>query len=1002
MKVFYLLKPCLLLLIVLSTFAAKAQTSSLAGRVLDETGLPLPGASVQIKSLGKSTVTDAAGKFRLTGLSNGSFEVTVSYIGYTPTLQTVSVSGNTTSDFSVKPDAQNLNEVVVIGYGTAEKKNLTGSITTVSSKDFQKGAITTPEQLIQGKVAGVNIITNSGAPGVGSQIRIRGGASLNASNDPLIVIDGVPFSGNNIDNAPNPLSLINPNDIETFTVLKDANATAIYGSRASNGVILITTKKGGSGDPVINFSTSNSYATVAKKVNVLSADQIRSFVNSNPTAQYDAGKTFVSLLGNANTDWQNEIFRNTFSTDNNLSMSGNFHGVPYRVSGGYLDQQGLLITDKFTRATGGITISPKFFTDHLKIDLNLKGALTESHFANADAIGAALQFDPTQVVNTPNSFGNYFEWLRSDGTLNPNAPRNPVSLIRLKDNNGKAQRSFGNAKFDYSFHFLPELHANLNLGYDVSKGSGSIYIPQYAGQSAPTFGSVTQSLNTSSNKVSEFYLNYAKDVESIRSRFDATAGYGYYDNSKTTYNYNEYNALGGLRTTPKFPYFVDRNKLLSYYGRLVYTLADKYILSGTMRADASSKFSENNRWGYFPSVGLTWKINGENFLKDSKAVSDLKLRLSYGKTGNKDGVPGKTDAETIGDYSYLAKYYANSTTGQYQIGDTFYDYYAPSAYDPDLRWETTSTYNAGLDYGFLQGRIYGTIDVYYKKTKDLLSTVNISVGTNFNNTLLTNVGNMDVRGAEFSLNFAAIKTDDIRWDFGFNAAYNKRKITNLTLNPDPASKVGAGDITGGTGVTIKYNAVNQVPGAFFVYKQVYDGNGKPLEGVYQDLNGDGVINSSDQYFYKSPDPKVILGFNTAFSYKKWTLSTVLRSNIGNYVYDNISSNFGVRSNIMSPAGVINNAGADFLNTGFTNNSNTFLSDYYVKNASFLKMDNLGLAYDAGKIFRNRNTTLRISANCQNVFVVSKYKGVDPELTDGIDYKLYPRPRTYTLGLNVGF
>jgi len=993
MKVFYLLKPCLLLLIVLSTFAAKAQTSSLAGRVLDETGLPLPGASVQIKSLGKSTVTDAAGKFRLTGLSNGSFEVTVSYIGYTPTLQTVSVSGNTTSDFSVKPDAQNLNEVVVIGYGTAEKKNLTGSITTVSSKDFLKGSITTPEQLIQGKVPGVNIITNSGQPGGGSQIRIRGGASLNASNDPLIVIDGVPFSGTTIDNAPNPLSLINPNDIETFTILKDANATAIYGSRASNGVILITTKKGGSGEPVINFSTSNSIATVAKKVNVLSADQIRDFVNSNPNAQYDAGKTFVALLGKSNTDWQNEIYRNAFATDNNLSMSGSFHGVPYRISGGYLDQQGLLITDKFTRATAGFTLSPRLFTDHLKIDLSLKGALTESHFANTDAIAPSLQFDPTQSVYATNQFGNYYEWLRSDGTLNPNAPRNPVGLINLKDNNGKAQRSYGNLKFDYSFHFLPELHANLNLGYDVSNGSGAIFIPTYAAQRSSTNGSVTQSLNTSSNKVSEFYLNYAKDVASIRSRFDVTAGYGYYDNSKTTFNYDEYNALGSIITTAKFPYSVERNKLLSYYGRFVYTLADKYILSGTMRADESSRFGPDNRWGYFPSVGFTWKIAGENFLKDSKTVSDLKLRLSYGETGNKDG-------ETIGNYSYLAKYYANSTTGQYQIGNTFYDYYAPSAYDPDLKWETTTTYNAGLDYGFLGNRIYGSLDVYYKKTKDLLSTINIPVGTNFNNTLVTNVGNMDVRGAEFSLNFAAIKNNDVKWDFGFNVSYNKRKVTNLTLSPDAGGKVGAGDITGGTGVTIKYNAVNEIPGSFFVYKQVYDGNGKPLEGVYQDLNGDGVVNSSDQYFYKSPDPTLTFGFSSSFSYKRWTLSTLLRASLGNYVYDNISSNFGIRSNIMSPAGVINNTVADFLNTGFTNNQ--FLSDYYIKNASFLKMDNLGLAYDAGKIFRNRNTTLRITANCQNVFVVSKYKGVDPELTDGIDYKLYPRPRTYTLGLNVGF
>lgn len=989
MRVFYLLKQGLLMLLVFSALMVKAQTGTVSGKVLDETGLPLPGASVIVKGTTRSTSTDGDGNFKIAGLSTGSITLSASFIGYQTLDKTVAVANNTSISFQLVPDAQKLNEVVVIGYGTAEKKNLTGSITTVSSKDFQKGAITTPEQLIQGKVAGVNIISNSGQPGVGSQIRIRGGASLNASNDPLIVIDGVPFSGNTIDNAPSPLSLINPNDIETFTVLKDANATAIYGSRASNGVILITTKKGGSGAPVINFSTNNSIATVIKKVDVLSADEVRAYVNANGTSSQKA------LLGSASTDWQDEIYQNAFTTDNNLSISGLFKGVPYRVSAGYLDQDGLLITDKLKRSSGSITLSPRLFQDHLKIDLNLKGTLTESHFANSGAIGSAIQFDPTQPV-TGNSYGGYFEWTQGTGSAtvpNPNSPRNPVALIRLNDNNGNAARSVGNVKFDYSFHFLPELHANLNLGYDVSKGYGSIHIPTFAAQSASTNGSATRALKTGADKFSEFYLNYAHTVESIKSRFDVTAGYGYYDNATTGYNFTTYTGAGVPLVTPVFPFSVERNKLLSYYGRFVYTLADKYILSGTMRADASSRFAQDNRWGYFPSVGFTWRIIGEDFLKDSKVLSDLKLRLSYGETGNKDG---------IGNYEYLSKYYANTNTGQYQIGDTFYNYYAPAGYDPDLRWETTTTYNAGLDYGFMKGRLYGSVDVYYKKTKDLLSLINIPVGTNFTNLLTTNVGNMEVKGAEASLNFVAIKTDDITWDFGVNAAYNKRKITNLTLNPDPGSKVGAtnGDITGGTGITLKWNAVNQVPSAFFVYKQVYDASGKPLEGVFQDLNNDGVINTSDQYFYKSPDPNFTFGFNTSFSYKKWTINTVLRANIGNYVYDNVASNFGIKTNILSTVGVLNNASRDLLTTGFSNNQ--FLSDYYIRNASFLKMDNLGLAYNVGKLSKNGNTTMRISANCQNVFVVSQYKGLDPELVSGVDYNLYPRPRTYTLGLNVGF
>ncbi|EDM34338.1 hypothetical protein PBAL39_08626 [Pedobacter sp. BAL39] len=993
MKVFYLLKPCLLLLILLTAITVQAQTSSIAGTVLDETGQPLPGASVQIKSVNKSTFTDAVGKFRITGMTNGPVIITVSYIGYQTLEQPATISGNTVISISVKPDAQNLNEIVVIGYGAVQKKDLTGSITTVGSKDFQKGSITTPEQLIQGKVAGVNITSNSGQPGGGSVIRIRGGASLNASNDPLIVIDGVPFSGNTIGNAPSPLALVNPDDIETMTVLKDANATAIYGSRASNGVILITTKKGKSGAPVINFSSNNSYETVARKVNVLSAGQIRDYVNQNGNRSYDddPAHTYISLLGGANTDWQNEIYRNTFSTDNNLSISGDFKGVPYRISGGYLDKQGLLITDGFNRATGGISLSPKLFNDHLKIDLNLKGSLTEAHFANGGSIGAAIQFDPTQSVNASNQFGNYFEWIQG-AVPNPNAPRNPVALIRLQDNNGNTERSFGNLKMDYSFHFLPELHANLNLGYDVSKGYGMIRVPEYAAQSASTQGSISRSLGTQNNKVSEFYLNYVKDVKGIKSKFDVTTGYGYYDNSSTTFNIPTFRGNGvDLITTPVFPFGLEREKLLSYYGRFIYTLADNYILSATMRADASSRFSEDNRWGYFPSIGFTWRAIGESFLRDSKVVSDLKIRLSYGETGNKDG---------IGNYNYLSKYYANSNQGQYQIGNTFYNYYTPAAYDPDLKWETTTTYNAGLDYGFFNGRIYGSVDAYYKKTKDLLSTVDIPSGTNFNNRLLTNVGNMEVKGLEASINFSAIRTENVNWDFGFNMAYNNREVTNLSLNPDPNFIIDAGGITGGTGINIKYNAINHVPGSFYVYKQVYNENGMPLEGVYEDLDGNGIINTGDQYFYKAPDPKFTFGFNTSFNVKKWTISTVLRANLGNYVYDNVSSNFGVRSNILSPSGIINNANSDIYNTNFTNNQ--YLSDYYIKNASFLKMDNAGIAYNAGQLFKDRATTLRISANVQNVFVISKYKGLDPELPTGIDFNLYPRPRTYTLGLNVGF
>lgn len=994
MKVFYVMKYCLLLVLTISALAVQAQTGAITGKIIDETGLGLPGASVLVKGQGRSASTDANGNFKIVGVPNGTVTLTASYIGYSSLDLNVIVKGNTVANFSLKPDAQNLNEVVVIGYGTSQKKDLTGSITTVSSKDFQAGNITTPEQLIAGKVAGVSIVSNGGQPGGGSTIRVRGGASLNASQDPLIVVDGVPFSNNLLPGAltanaisgvANPLSLINPNDIETFTVLKDANATAIYGSRASNGVILITTKKGKSGAPSIDFSTVNSYATVARKVKVLTGDQVRAYVNANGTAAQKA------LSGTANTDWQDVIFNNAFSTDNNLSISGTFKNVPYRVSGGYLDQKGLLLTDRMTRASGGLTLNPTFFDKHLKVDLSLKGTLSESHFANQDAVFQSVQFDPTQPVYANNKFGGYFEWIGSSGQLNPNAPRNPLGLIEQKNDNGKTDRSFGNLRLDYSFHFLPELHANANVAYDVSKGYGTTFIPAYAAQKFSQSGSATQYEQVQHNKVAEFYLSYIKDLKGINSNINATAGYGYYDNATTVYNFTDYNAIGGVQKLPVFPYDKQQNRLLSYYGRLVYTLADKYILSGTMRADGASKFNPEGRWGYFPSAGFTWRAIDEDFLKDNKVLSDLKLRLSYGITGQQDG---------ISNYSYLPNYSNSTNEAQYQIGDKFYHLYTPLAYDKNLKWETSTTYNAGLDYGLFNGRVYGSVDVYYKKTKDLLSLIPIAVGTNFSNQLVTNVGNMENKGIEASINVSLIKSADVNWDMGFNFTYNKNKITNLSLNPNPDFKVGTVAIEGATGTTIQWNSVNYNPNSFLVYKQVYNANGVPIEGVYADVNNDGKVNEQDRYFYKSPAPKFIMGFTTAFSYKKWTLSTVLRANIGNYVYDNISSNLAVSRNILSPSGLLNNAPASFYDTNFT--SNQFLSDYYVRNASFLKMDNAGIAYNFGRISPNSKANLRITANVQNVFVISDYKGLDPEISSGVDYKLYPRPRTYSLGLNVGF
>ncbi|GGH06867.1 SusC/RagA family TonB-linked outer membrane protein [Mucilaginibacter phyllosphaerae] len=987
MKKLYL-KLTLLLVFIFSALCVQAQTGSVSGVVLDETNQPLPGATVSVGD--KAAMTTVEGKYSITGLPNGNAVLTIRFVGYQTVQQTITVNGETRFNTTLKPSATGLNEVVVIGYGSQQKKNLTGAISTVTSKDFQKGSITTPEQLIAGKVPGISITSNGGAPGAGSTIRVRGGASLTASNDPLIVVDNVPLSNNAISGASNPLSLINPNDIETFTVLKDASATAIYGSRASNGVILITTKKGTSGAAKINFSTQVSAYKVGRQVDVLSAAQFREYVNANGTPAQ------IAQLGTANTNWQDEIYQTSLGTDNNLSISGTYKSIPYRVSGGYLKQVGVLVTDKLQRTTGGITLNPRLLDNHLKIDVNIKGALTNSRFANQGAIGAAVSFDPTQPVYVKNNFGNYFEWTDINGEVpNPNATRNPIALLAQRNDNSEVKRSYGNAQFDYSMHFLPELHANLNLGYDVSNGKGTTFVPANAAQNFAVGGLNNRYQQNVNNKVAEFYLNYITDLKSINSNINVTAGYGYYDFLTKIFYYPSRNANGDVvaGSEPAFPFDKPQNTLISYYGRAIYTLADKYILAASIRTDGSSRFAPENRWGVFPSAAFTWRVSQENFLKESNTLSDLKLRLSYGITGQQEGIPY---------YSYLPTYSLSVAAAKYQLGDTFYGMYAPAAYDKSIKWEQTATYNAGIDFGFLGNRITGSVDVYFKRTKDLLSNIPIPLGSNFSNTITTNVGNIENKGIEFALNGTIIRKPDFTWEAGFNATYNNNKITNLTAVNNPTFPGNAtGNISGGTGNTVQIQSVGYNTFSYYLYKQVYDAAGKPLEGIYQDLNGDNIINEKDLYRFKSSVPKYILGFSTQATYKKWSVSTVLRANLGNYVYNNVKANIGVTRSILNPAGYLGNASTEIFRSGFDNNQ--YLSDYYVENASFLRMDNLGLSYNAGKIFGPKNNIgLRLNANCQNVFVITNYSGLDPEISTGIDNNFYPRPRTFVLGVNLDF
>ncbi len=988
----------LLTLPIMFCIPALAQDKIVTGKVTDsKDGSAMVNVTVKVKGSKLATQTDAAGRFKIAVPSSGA-GLLFSFVGYAE--QELPVNGNTLS-VQLTSSSASLSEVIVIGYGTARKKDLTGSVSTISSKDFQQGAISTPEQLISGKVAGVSITSNGGAPGSGSVIRIRGGASLNASNDPLIVIDGMPLENAGISGIANPLSLINPNDIETFTVLKDASAAAIYGSRASNGVILITTKKGKSGKPVFNFGSQLSAGTIARKVDVLSPDQLKQVVVANGSSSMQA------LLGSSRTDWQDQIYKTAISNDNNISVSGAFKNLPYRISFGYLNQTGLLQTDNLRRTSVGINISPMLLNNHLKIDLNLKGSYSNSVFANQGAIGTAVSFDPTQsVYNTKSTrFGGYWEWLdpSSSTGLKALSPKNPLGLLMEQNDKSTVQRSVGNAVIDYKVHFLPELHTILTVGYDMSQGTGTKVIPDSAASSYQRFkdpagkfhgGVNTQYKQTKKNTYLNFNLTYAKDLKSIDSRIEALAGYEYQDYSTTNYNYPDITYDGTIVSTPTYLFNKPENTLISFLGRVTYTFKDRYILTGSVRRDGSSKFNPDNRWGIFPSGAFAWKLKNEDFLKNVSVVSDLKLRVGYGVTGQQDG---------IGNYDYISYYNLSTATAQYQLGNSFYQMYRPGGYYYNRKWEQTATTNVAIDYGFLSNRITGSIEYYNRTTTDLLNNIAQSAGTNFSNQIVANIGSMQNTGVEFSINFQPIRNKNVTWDVAFNATYNHNKITKLTISNDP-KYAGAqyGGISGGTGNTILINSVGYSRGSFYVFKQVYDKNNKLVDGLFSDLNRDGIINQNDLFQYKSADPKEFFGFSTSVSVKKWTAGMVLRANLGNYMYNNVASSTGTIRNILNPIGYINNGSSDVLNTNFSGNgTNYYMSDYFVQNASFLRMDNINIGYNAGKVFNNK-ASLRLSANVQNVFVITQYKGLDPEINGGIDNNFYPRPRTFVVGLNLNF
>jgi TonB-linked SusC/RagA family outer membrane protein len=949
---------------------------TITGTVIEaDTGEPLFGVNVLAKETLNGTVTDFDGKYEVV-VGDEVTTLVFSYTGFET--QEIVIGDSRVIDVQLSSGVA-LEEVIVIGYGTVKREDATGSLQSVSANDFNKGAIAGPQQLLAGKVAGVTITTD-GSPGGGSTIRVRGESSLSASNDPLIVIDGVPLDNSGVSGSRNALNVINPNDIESMTVLKDASASAIYGNRAAGGVILITTKKGKVGDGIrLGYNGNVSFGNAINRVDVLSADEYRQTI----TDYYGEGHPALDLLGDANTNWQEEIYQQAVSHDHNLNVSGGVGNIPYRVSLGYSNMNGILKTDNFNRYTGSINLTPGFFDNRLQLKLNAKAMRTQNNFADRGAIGNSLSMDPTQpVYDEGNDYGGFFAWTIPNGNPNTLAPTNPIALLELRDDNSKVTRFITNASVDYRLHWLPELRANLNLAYDYSHGEGTVVVPANASFAFnENFGGINNVYSQDKfNTLLEYYMNYKKEfgVHTI----DAMAGYSW-QHFEVDNTFSNINSAGELTEGSDPAEFY----LVSLFGRLNYNFTDRYLLTFTLRRDGTSRFSPENRWGLFPAAALGVKVIDN----DNQYFNNLKLRAGWGVTGQQE----------IGDYyAYLARYQLSFFNARYQFGDEFIYTYRPNGYDANIRWEETTTYNVGLDFSIVKNRVGGTLEVYQRLTKDLLNYIPVPAGTNLTNFINTNIGNIENRGIELSLNLTPYLTDKNSWDFAMNIAYNQAEITKLTAIDDPDyDGVLTGGIAGGVGSNIQIHTVGFAPSSFFVYEQLYDESGNILEGQFADRNNDGVVNDEDKYRFENPAADYSLGFTSNLALGNFDFSFAGRAAIGNFVYNNVQTDMGYFDRMYGTTGTLWNVHQSAVDLNVINQANLTFSDHFVKNANFLRLDHITLGYNFREL---TGYGIRMYATVQNPFVITKYDGLDPEIGNGIDNNIYPRPRTFVIGVNADF
>lgn len=1007
-----------LLSLLFISLAAHGQTASIIGKITDVEGLPVYPATLVLEGKGMGAQTNENGEFEIKFVPTGTVVLIVRATGFVTYNQEIIVSSGTVLNQNIilSKEAKEYDEVVVIGYGTTRTKDLTGAATVITEKNFLQGSLATPEQLIMGKVAGLKVTSNDGAPGSGSTLRLRGGTSINASNDPLIVIDGVPIDNGGIAGAANPLSLVNPNDIASFVILKDASATAIYGARAANGVILITTKKGSASQKEVHVTLNSkiSISTISKYAEVLSGDSLRTLINRQGIQQQ------IDLLGAANTDWQKEVFRTAITSDNNVSITGGIIGLPYRLSVGNRFENGLLKRDNMNRTSLGLNLNPTFLDGNLQLEVNQKMVQSRAFFANRGALGAAF-FDPTQAVLSGNNnlYGGYFEWI-DNGKPNVLSARNPLGLIMQSEDKSVVNRYIGNAKVTYKMPFLPMLKATVNLGTDQSEGTGYTITDSLSAAGYFTQGSYSPYRQTKGNKLIEAYANFNTGEKYKDHLLDLTAGYSYQDWYTSSPNYAGYNqAKTDTIVLPAANPFYTKNALLSFYARGIYTFKNQFVVNLSMRRDGSSRFSSEQRWGWFPAASAAWLLS-EGFLKDVKEISMLKIRVGYGVTGQQDG---------IGDYAYIGNYFEGAPNAQYAFGGQYYTVFRPAGYDANLKWETTSSINIGLDFGLYRDRFSGSIDVYRKSTSDLLATVAVPAGTNFTNQILTNVGGMQNQGIEVSLNTGLIAKKNMRLDWMVNFTRNFNEVTKLSQIEDPNSPgILVGGIAGGIGNQVLIHQVGQPTFTYFVYEQQYEQDGSLIEVGQQasiDMNGDGTINTSDKwkdtnafvdrnndgiinvkdrYYAGQVAPKFFMGTALNFQYGKWNAGVSMRSEIGATIYNNIHSNSATFSAIDGTKKFLSNISSLFYEDEVQKTTtNQLLSDHYLERADFLRVDNISVGYNFGKLgFTKDKVGVNVGISVQNVFVFTKYSGQDPEVGGGVDNNFYPRPRVYTLNLNFDF